>query len=91
MTDAVKDPSADRWAKRRKYWLQLVLGAVSGAAGMMAVLWLLDGRELPDPSPSAIVAAAVAVIYTLMGVLWGWARCSPRPERSCSTSMIVTT
>jgi hypothetical protein len=71
MTEAVKEPAADRWAKRRKYWLQLVLGAVSGAAGMMAVLWLLEGQDLPDPSPSTIVAAGVAVIYILMGVLVG--------------------
>jgi len=71
MTEAVKEPAADRWAKRRKYWLQLVLGAVSGAAGMMAVLWLLERQELPDPDVSMIVAAGVAVIYILMGVLVG--------------------
>lgn len=67
MTEATPSPAS----KRGKLVLQMVFGAISGAAGMSAVLWLLDGRDLPDPSPSAIVAAGVAVIYILMGLLVG--------------------
>jgi H+/Cl- antiporter ClcA len=67
MTDAATDPAA----RRRKLWLQLVFGAVSGAAGMLAVLWLLDGRDMPEPDPSVIVAAGVAVVYLLIGALVG--------------------
>lgn len=71
MTDAVKDPEGDRWTKLRKYGLQLVIGAASGAAGMTAVLWLLDGQELPNLGVSVIIAAGLGVIYLLMGVLVG--------------------
>lgn len=67
MTDAAKPPST----KRGKLILQAVFGAASGAAGMMAVLWLLDGQDLPKPGVSVIIAAGVAVIYILMGVLVG--------------------
>ncbi len=65
------DTTSDRTAKRRKLWLQAGLGAISGAAGMTLVLWLLEGRDLPEPDGSTIVAAGVAVIYVLMGVLVG--------------------
>lgn len=57
--------------KRGKLIMQMVLGAISGAVGMVAVLWLLERQNLPEPSPSAIVAAGVAVIYILMGLLVG--------------------
>ena len=67
MTEAARSSAG----KRGKLAVQVVLGAVSGAAGMSAALWLLEGQELPDPGVSVIIAAGVAVIYLLMGLLVG--------------------
>lgn len=67
MTQA-ETPAAGR---RGKLVLQMVLGAISGAGGMMAVMWLLEEQNLPEPSPSTIIAAGVALIYVLMAALVG--------------------
>jgi hypothetical protein len=64
-------------SKWRKVAVQAVVGAICGAAGMSAVLWLLDGQALATPSVSVIVAAGVGVIYLITGLFVGFGVLAP--------------
>lgn len=54
----------------RKMALQALAGALAGAGGMFALMWLLEGEAL-DWRPSQIILVGIGMIYLLMGLFVG--------------------
>ena len=66
-------------AKSRKLVLQLVVGAVAGAATTFAVLSALDGSGFSLDDPSRMAALLTALIFLLMGLFVGLGTAAPGP------------
>jgi hypothetical protein len=71
MTTDVRAPS---W---RKMALQALIGALAGAGGMLAAMWLLEGEVL-DWQSSQIILVGIGLIYVLMGLFVGLGVLAPR-------------
>lgn len=78
MTDQYPAAAAPK-TNWKKFAVQVVVGGIAGAGGMLLMLTLFDGPGGADLEGDTITAIGAGVVYLLMGLLVGLGAAFPKP------------